>query len=131
MRLAVIGAGLMGSGIAQVAAQAGWDVTLRDLDDAAISRGVGNIRASLDRFAAKGAIAEADVEPAMARITTTTELEPAAAADIVIEAVFERLDLKQDVFRQLDPGCKADAGVATHTSAIPVAQNAAATQRPE
>ncbi len=130
-RLAVIGAGLMGSGIAQVAAQAGWEVTLRDLDDAATSRGVATIRKSLERFAAKGTISADDVEPALARITTTTDLGAAADADIVVEAVFERLDIKQDVFRELDKICKADAVLATNTSAIPVTQIAAATQRPE
>ncbi|MDG4823327.1 3-hydroxyacyl-CoA dehydrogenase family protein [Asanoa sp. WMMD1127] len=130
-RLAVIGAGLMGSGIAQVAAQAGWEVTLRDLDDAATSRGVATIRKSLERFAAKGTIQSDDVEPALARITTTTDLGAAADADIVVEAVFERLDIKQDVFRELDKICKADAVLATNTSAIPVTQIAGATQRPE
>ena len=130
-RLAVIGAGLMGSGIAQVAAQAGWEVTLRDLDDAATGRGVANIRKSLDRFVAKGAISGDDVDPTLARITTTTDLGAAADADIVVEAVFERLDIKQDVFRELDKICKADAVLATNTSAIPVTQIAAATQRPE
>jgi len=130
-RLAVIGAGLMGSGIAQVAAQAGWEVTLRDLDDAATGRGVAAIRKSLERFAAKGTISADDVEPALARITTTTDLEAAKDADIVVEAVFERLDIKQDVFRELDKICKADAVLATNTSAIPVTQIAAATQRPE
>jgi 3-hydroxybutyryl-CoA dehydrogenase len=130
-RLAVIGAGLMGSGIAQVAAQAGWEVTLRDLDDAATSRGVATIRKSLERFAAKGTVSADDVEPALARITTTTDLGAAADADIVVEAVFERLDIKHDVFRELDKICKADAVLATNTSAIPVTQIAAATQRPE
>ena len=130
-RLAVIGAGLMGSGIAQVAAQAGWEVTLRDLDDAATARGVASIRKSLERFAAKGTISGEDVEPALARISTTTDLGAAADADVVVEAVFERLDIKQDVFRELDKICKADAVLATNTSAIPVTQIAGATQRPE
>jgi 3-hydroxybutyryl-CoA dehydrogenase len=130
-RLAVVGAGLMGSGIAQVAAQAGWEVTLRDLDEASVQRGVAGVRRSLEKFAAKGAIAAQDVEVALGRITPTTDLEAAADADIVVEAVFERLDVKQDVFRELDRICKADAVLATNTSAIPVTQIAAATQRPE
>jgi 3-hydroxybutyryl-CoA dehydrogenase len=130
-RLAVIGAGLMGAGIAQVAAQAGWEVTLRDLDDAAVQRGLAGIRRSLEKFASKGALSAADVEAALGRITPTTDLEAAADADIVVEAVFERLDVKQDVFRELDRVCKADAVLATNTSAIPVTQIAAATQRPE
>lgn len=130
-RLAVIGAGLMGSGIAQVAAQAGWTVTLRDLDDAATQRGVEGIRRSLEKFASKGTIEAGDVEAALGRITTTTDLEAAAEADIVVEAVFERLDVKQEVFRQLDKICRADAVLATNTSAIPITQIAAATDRPE
>jgi 3-hydroxybutyryl-CoA dehydrogenase len=121
----------MGSGIAQVAAQAGWEVMLRDLDDAAVRRGLAGIRKSLEKFASKGTITADDVEAALRRITPTTELEAAADADIVVEAVFERLDVKQAVFRELDRICKADAVLATNTSAIPVTQIAAATERPE
>ncbi|MGW3603075.1 3-hydroxyacyl-CoA dehydrogenase family protein [Micromonospora sp. NPDC005161] len=130
-RLAVVGAGLMGSGIAQVAAQAGWQVTLRDLDDAATTRGLGGIRKSLEKFAEKGKIEPSDVEATLARITPTTDLEAAADADIVVEAVFERLEIKHEVFRALDKICKADAVLATNTSAIPVTQIAAVTERPE
>jgi 3-hydroxybutyryl-CoA dehydrogenase len=130
-RLAVIGAGLMGAGIAQVAAQAGWDVTLRDLDDAALRRGLADIRGSLERFASRGTITDEEVEAALGRITVTTDLAAAADADIVVEAVFERLDVKQDVFRELDRICRSDAVLATNTSAIPVTRIAAATARPE
>ncbi|MGW4465263.1 3-hydroxyacyl-CoA dehydrogenase family protein [Micromonospora sp. NPDC004704] len=130
-RLAVIGAGLMGSGIAQVAALAGWQVTLRDLDDAATQRGLDGIRTSLDRFAAKGRIEAGEVESTLARITPTTDLAAAADADLVVEAVFERLELKQEVFRELDRICRPDAVLATNTSAIPVTQIAAVTKRPE
>jgi 3-hydroxybutyryl-CoA dehydrogenase len=130
-RVAVIGAGLMGSGIAQVAAQAGWEVTLRDLDDAAVQRGLAAVRSSLDKFASKGTIPTDDVPAIVARITPTTDLEAAADADIVVEAVFERLDVKQAVFQDLDRICKSDAILATNTSAIPITQIAAATSRPE
>ncbi|MGK5440986.1 3-hydroxyacyl-CoA dehydrogenase family protein [Micromonospora sp. URMC 105] len=130
-RLAVVGAGLMGSGIAQVAAQAGWQVTLRDLDDAATGRGVDGIRKSLEKFAEKGRIDPSEVEATLGRITPTTDLEAAADADIVVEAVFERLEIKHEVFRALDKICKSDAVLATNTSAIPVTQIAAVTQRPE
>src|SRR5215510_3732386 len=117
-RLAVVGAGLMGSGIAQVAAQAGWDVTLRDLDAAATQRGVDAIRKSLERFAAKGTIAQEDAEAALGRVTTTTDLDAAAEADIVVEAVFEKIEIKHEVFRALDKICKQGAVLATNTSAI-------------
>ncbi|MEV4120715.1 3-hydroxyacyl-CoA dehydrogenase family protein [Micromonospora sp. NPDC049645] len=130
-RLAVVGAGLMGSGIAQVAAQAGWQVTLRDLDDAATTRGLSGIRKSLEKFAEKGRIEASEVEATLARITPTTDLEAAADADIVVEAVFERLEIKHEVFRALDKICKSDAVLATNTSAIPVTQIAAVTERPE
>ncbi len=130
-RVAVIGAGLMGSGIAQVAAQAGWQVTLRDLDDAAVRRGVDGVRASLTKFVGKGSITAEAADEALGRITTTTDLDAAGEADIVVEAVFERLDVKQGVFRELDKICRADAVLATNTSAIPVTQIAAVTQRPE
>jgi 3-hydroxybutyryl-CoA dehydrogenase len=130
-KLMVIGAGLMGSGIAQVAAQAGWDVTLRDLDDTATARGVDAVSKSLARFVSKGTITSEAADEAVARITTTTELEAAADADIVVEAVFESIDVKRDVFRELDKICRAGAVLATNTSAIPITQIAAATERPD
>jgi 3-hydroxybutyryl-CoA dehydrogenase len=130
-RLAVIGAGLMGSGIAQVAAQAGWQVTLRDLDDSAVQRGLAAIRSSLERFAAKGTLSAEQVAATLDRITPTTDLAAAADADIVVEAVFEQLEIKQEVFRSLDQLCRPDAVLATNTSAIPITQIAAATGRPE
>src|SRR5204862_645688 len=130
-RLAVVGAGLMGSGIAQVAAQAGWDVTMRDVTDEALSRGLDGIRGSLGRFVAKGTIPAEDADAALGRIRTTAELDAVADADIVVEAVFEKLDVKQEVFRELDRLCKDSAVLATNTSAIPITQIAVATQRPE
>ncbi|MGE5828453.1 MAG: 3-hydroxyacyl-CoA dehydrogenase family protein [Micromonosporaceae bacterium] len=130
-RVAVIGAGLMGSGIAQVAAQAGWDVTLRDLDDAAVGRGLAAVRSSLLRFAKKGTLSEDEVEASLHRISPTTDLDAAAGADIVVEAVFEQIDVKHEVFKALDRICPEGTVLATNTSAIPVTQIAAATQRPE
>ena len=131
-QLAVIGAGLMGSGIAQVAAGAGYEVALRDVTDEALKRGVDGIRASLERFAAKGKISAEDVEAAMGRIRTTTDLADAVAqADIVVEAVFEKVEVKQEIFRELDKLCKPGAVLATNTSAIPITEIAAVTSRPE
>lgn len=130
-RLAVVGAGLMGSGIAQVAAQAGWDVTIRDLDTPSLDRGLGSIKSSLRRFAEKGTIRQEEADAAVARITATTDLDAVADADIVVEAIFEKLEIKQELFRALDKLCKADAVLGTNTSAIPITQIAAATQRPE
>jgi len=130
-RLLVVGAGLMGSGIAQVAAVAGWQVTVRDVTPEALERGLGGVRGSLERFTQKGTLSAEDAAAALARITTTTDLDAAAEADLVVEAVFEKLDLKQEVFRQLDKVCRDGAVLATNTSAIPVTQIAAVTGRPE
>jgi 3-hydroxybutyryl-CoA dehydrogenase len=130
-RLAVIGAGLMGSGIAQVSAQAGWHVVLRDVTPEALERGRGGIAASYDRFVAKGRMTASDAESALARITTTTDLEAAADADVVVEAVFESLEVKTEVFTALDRVCRDGAVLASNTSAIPITRIAAVTQRPE
>ncbi|AJF67309.1 MULTISPECIES: 3-hydroxyacyl-CoA dehydrogenase family protein [Streptomyces] len=130
-KLAVIGAGLMGSGIAQVSAQAGWDVVLRDVTDAALTRGTDGIKASYDKFVAKGKLAAEDAEAALGRITATTELDAVADADVVVEAVFENLDVKHDIFRSLDKIVKDGAVLASNTSAIPITKIAAVTERPE
>jgi 3-hydroxybutyryl-CoA dehydrogenase len=130
-KLAVIGAGLMGSGIAQVAAQGGWEVTLRDVDDAALQRGVAAIRTSLDRFVAKGRLSAPDADAALGRITTTTDLDAVADAETVVEAVYESIDAKREVFAALDRVCRDDAVLASNTSAIPITQIAASTRRPE
>ncbi|MCW7986766.1 3-hydroxybutyryl-CoA dehydrogenase [Streptomyces platensis subsp. clarensis] len=130
-KLAVIGAGLMGSGIAQVSAQAGWDVVLRDVTDEALARGKGGVEASYEKFVAKGKLAASDAEQALARITTTTDLEAVADADIVVEAVFERIEIKREIFQALDKLVKEEAVLASNTSAIPITKIAAATSRPE
>ncbi|GAA2399650.1 3-hydroxyacyl-CoA dehydrogenase family protein [Streptomyces glaucosporus] len=130
-KLAVIGAGLMGSGIAQVSAQAGWDVVLRDITDEALTRGTDGIKASYDKFVSKGKLTAEEAQAALGRITTTTDLDAAADADIVVEAVFERIDVKQEIFRTLDGLVKDETILASNTSAIPITKIAAATRRPE
>jgi 3-hydroxybutyryl-CoA dehydrogenase len=130
--VAVIGAGLMGSGIAQVAASAGHEVRLRDVGREQLDRGMRAITESVDRFVAKGRLSREDADAALARITVTTDLEEAAApADIVVEAVFEHIDVKHEVFAVLDEVCRPDAVLATNTSAIPITSVAAVTRRPE
>ncbi|MFF9093597.1 MULTISPECIES: 3-hydroxyacyl-CoA dehydrogenase family protein [unclassified Streptomyces] len=130
-KLAVIGAGLMGSGIAQVSAQAGWDVVLRDVTDEALTRGTDGIKASYDKFVSKGKLAAEDAEAALARITATTDLDAAADADLVVEAVFEKLEVKHEIFRALDKIVRPETVLASNTSAIPITKIAAATERPE
>jgi 3-hydroxybutyryl-CoA dehydrogenase len=130
-RVAIIGAGLMGSGIAQVAAQAGWQVVLRDVDDDALRRGVDAIEKSTARFVEKGKFSADARTAALARISTTTDLDAAAEVDLVVEAAFEQVDVKQEIFRELDRICKDDAVLATNTSAIPITRIASATDRPQ
>lgn len=129
--LTVVGAGLMGSGIAQVSAAAGWDVTLRDVTPDALKRGRAAIEKSLARFVAKGTISDDQRQATLARIATTTELDAAADSGIVVEAVFESLEVKHQVFRELDRICSERAVLATNTSAIPITKIAAVTDRPE
>ena len=130
-KLAVIGAGLMGSGIAQVSAQAGWDVVLRDVTDEALTRGIDGIKASYDKFVGKGKLEAHDADAALARITATTDLDAAADADVVVEAVFEKLEVKHEIFRALDKIVREDTVLASNTSAIPITKIAAATERPD
>ncbi|MER0243113.1 3-hydroxyacyl-CoA dehydrogenase family protein [Streptomyces sp. HSW2009] len=130
-KLAVIGAGLMGSGIAQVSAQAGWEVVLRDVTDAALKRGKDGIEASYAKFVSKGKLEADAAEQALARITTTTDLDAAADADIVVEAVFEKIEVKREIFATLDGLVKDETILASNTSAIPITKIAAATSRPE
>jgi 3-hydroxybutyryl-CoA dehydrogenase len=121
----------MGSGIAQVAAQAGWDVTLQDVTDAALDRGLRGIEHSVGRLVEKQRLTREDADAALGRITRTTHLEAVADAEVVVEAVFESLEVKAEVFERLDAICRPDAVLATNTSAIPITRIAAATKRPE
>ena len=130
-KLVVVGAGLMGSGIAQVSAVAGWDVVVRDVGEEPLARARDAISTSLERFVTKDRISRADADAALARITTTTDLEAAADADVVVEAVFENLEVKTEIFSALDRIAPEGAVLASNTSAIPITQIAAATSRPE
>jgi 3-hydroxybutyryl-CoA dehydrogenase len=126
----VIGAGQMGNGIAQVTAQAGYDVTMSDIKDEFIKKGMDSISKSLDRSVKKGTMTEADKAAIIARIKTTTDNKNASDADLVIEAAPEILDLKKSIFKQLDAVCKADAILATNTSSLPIGELAASTKNP-
>jgi 3-hydroxybutyryl-CoA dehydrogenase len=130
-KLLVVGAGLMGSGIAQVAAQAGFQVTMQDVSQAALARGREAIDRSLGRFQTKGRISAEERAAALARVATSTDLDAAAEAEIVVEAVFEELEVKREVFRRLDRLAGEAAVLASNTSAIPITAIAAATGRPE
>ncbi len=130
-RIAVIGAGAMGAGIAQTAATAGLPVTMFDVDDAAIARGTRTITGSLDRIVKKGSLTTETAEAVRARITGTTDFARVADADMVIEAAFEDESVKRDLFRRLDAGCQPGAILASNTSSISITVLAAATDRPE
>ena len=127
----VVGAGLMGSGIAQVSAVAGHDVVMRDVNDEALARARGAIEKSLSKFAEKGAVTAEEAQAALGRISTTTDLDAASGADIVVEAIIEEIDLKTELFAELDRLAPEGAILATNTSAIPITRIAAATERPE
>ena len=127
----VIGAGTMGNGIAQVTAQAGYDVTMSDIKDEFIDRGIAAIEKSLDRQVKKETIKESDKAAIMSRIKTTLLVKDAKDADLVIEAAPEELELKKNIFKQLDEVCKEDAILATNTSSLPVGAIADVTKRPD
>jgi 3-hydroxyacyl-CoA dehydrogenase len=128
-RICVIGAGTMGAGIAVSCAQNGYDVTLIDADTTALESGLGRIRSTFDTSVAKRRLTSAEGEAARARVTGATEIASARDADLVIEAVFENLAVKQDVFRQLDAVCRGGAILATNTSTLDVAAIASVTRR--
>jgi 3-hydroxybutyryl-CoA dehydrogenase len=130
-RVAVVGAGLMGSGISQLAAQAGCQVVMRDVSDGALQRGITAIEEHTARQVEKNQLSADDRDAALARITTTRDLDAVADAEIVIEAIFEEVEAKQELFRDLDRICRADAVMGTNTSAIPISTIASATTRPE
>lgn len=129
--IGVIGAGLMGGGIAQVSAVAGYDVVLRDVDETAVQRGLHGIEKSVGKLVEKERLTGAEATAALARISVTTDLAAVAEVDMVVEAVFEKLEIKTELFAALDAICRPDAVLATNTSAIPVTTIAAATSRPE
>jgi 3-hydroxybutyryl-CoA dehydrogenase len=126
----VIGAGTMGSGIAQVFAQAGHQVILVDVAQEALDRSLANIRRSLEKFVAKGKVDGAAAEAALARVHPTTDLGAVANADFVVEAVVENADLKKQVFGDLDRLTRPEVVLTSNTSSISITEIASATRRP-
>ena len=130
-KVGVVGCGLMGHGIAQICAQAGWDVVVRELDQEPLERGMAKIDKQLARAVSKGKLDDADAEAIRSRITPTLDYSELAGCDLVIEAITEDLDRKLDMWREVDSIANPDAYFATNTSSLPVADQAAATSRPE
>lgn len=134
IRIGVIGAGVMGSGIAQTTATAGYETTCCDLSDEVIAKAQESVRTGrfgFERAVERGKITREDAEAAHDRLTFTTEFEAAAAADLIVECVPEKLDLKIKIIRQLDEIAPTSSILASNTSGFPIAALAAATQRPE
>jgi 3-hydroxybutyryl-CoA dehydrogenase len=130
-RIAVIGAGTMGHGIAQVCATNGYEVRLIDIDAGQLERAVASISKSVEKLHSKGRLTDAQKEAAMTNITTATEVAEAAPADLVVEAVIEDLNVKQKVFRTLDDCTRPEAILASNTSSISITELGAVTGRPE
>ena len=129
--IGVVGAGTMGHGIAQVAAQSGYDVVLVDAVPAALERGRAQIGKGLERLVSKGKLAPEDRDGALGRLTTGGDLGAVAAADLVVEAVVEKLEVKAGVLAELDRLCPPGAILASNTSSISITKLAGATGRPE
>jgi 3-hydroxybutyryl-CoA dehydrogenase len=130
-RIAVLGAGQMGNGIAHVFAQSGYEVTMIDVAEAALEKGKATIAGNLDRQIKKGTLQAADKDAIMARVATATSTDAVKNADIVIEAATENRDLKFKIFADLDAKAKQGAILATNTSSISITEIAARTKRPE
>lgn len=130
-KIGVIGAGQMGHGIALVSAQAGFEVVLRDIKDEFVEKGISRIDKFLSKSIEKGKLSVDDKKKIMSRIKGTTKLSDLKDVDLVIEAVFENVDVKKELFRELDKICKKDCVFASNTSTIPITDLASATNRGE
>ena len=130
-KVGVLGAGLMGHGIAQVAAQTGYDVVLREVDEQTLAKGIAKIEKQLARAVEKGRSSQEDADAIRARIQATTDYADLADCDLVIEAITENLGLKLEMWREVDGIVKDSAILATNTSSLAVIDQAAATGRPD
>ncbi len=130
-RIAVIGAGQMGNGIAQVAATSGFEVVMIDINQEAVARGMAAIERALSKLVQKERLSQEDADAARARLSVSTDRSPCAEADLVVEAVPEILSLKQSIFEDLDSICGPNTILASNTSSISITKIAACTSRPE
>jgi 3-hydroxybutyryl-CoA dehydrogenase len=130
-RVGVLGCGLMGHGIAQICAEAGWDVVVREVDQGTLDSGLGKIEKQLARAVEKGRRERDDADSVRARITGTLEYGDLADCDLAIEAIVEDLDAKLEMWREADGVVKKEAFFASNTSSLPVVNQAVATSRPE
>ncbi len=128
-RVGVLGAGLMGSGIAEVCAKAGHETVVREVSDELVKKGLGRIEGSLAKAVEKGKLAAPERDAVRKRITSTTRLEDLADCDLVIEAIVENLDLKKETYAALDRACKPETIFCSNTSSLTITELAAATKR--
>ena len=131
MKIFVLGAGTMGAGIAQAFASKGFEVILRDLKDEFVDRGLANIRKNLDRLVTKEKITAEEKENILSRLTGTTQMELAANCDLVVEAAVENMQIKKQIFAELDGICGENTILATNTSSLSITDVASATKRPD
>lgn len=130
-KVMVVGAGQMGGGIAQVCAQAGFEVVLRDIEESLVEKGLAVIAGNLQRSVDKGKISEEEKVAITGRIKGALDLKFGADADIVIEAIIEKIEIKKELFRELDQICPSNTVLASNTSSLPITTIAAVTSRPE
>ena len=130
-KIGVVGSGAMGTGIAQISAQAGYGVILCDVSEQALQRAISNIGSSFEKLIAKGKLTEDAKNETLARIQTTTDLTAMSKAELVIEAIIEKLEAKNDLWKQLDGICPAHTIFASNTSTMSITKMAAVTARPE
>jgi 3-hydroxybutyryl-CoA dehydrogenase len=130
-KVGVVGCGLMGHGISQICAQAGWEVVVREIDQAQLDKGIGKIEKQLGRAVEKGKMEQSEADAVRSRITPTLDYADLAESDLIIEAITEDLDRKLEMWAEIDKLVKNGAYLATNTSSLPVAAQADATGRPE
>jgi 3-hydroxybutyryl-CoA dehydrogenase len=130
-RVGVLGAGLMGSGIAEVCAKSGYETVVREVSDELARKGIGRIESSLAKAVERGKLAAGDRDAARGRLKATTRLEEFGGCDLVIEAVVENLDAKKEMFRELDRICGESAIFCSNTSSLTITELSAATRRPD
>ncbi|AKA70816.1 3-hydroxybutyryl-CoA dehydrogenase [Clostridium scatologenes] len=131
MKIFVLGAGTMGSGIVQTFAQSGYEVVMRDIEDKFVEKGISNITKNLDRSVKKGKMTEEAKKEILGRITPTTDMGLAKDVDLVVEAAIENMELKKKIFAELDGICKPEAILASNTSSLSITEVASATNRPD
>lgn len=130
-KVGVLGCGLMGSGIAQIAAQAGYETIVREVEQPMIDKGFGAIQKSLGRFVEKGTLTAEQRDACVGRLKGTTKLEDLADCDIIIEAIVENIDIKKEAYGTLDKVCKKDAIFSSNTSSLTITELSMATARPK